>query len=67
MERIAPMKEKDNLKEKEKRPIYEPPRAKDLTAFTADGVPTCNPGGSPNPVGCAPGSLVFACAAGASA
>ena len=61
------MKEKDNLKEKKKRPIYEPPRAKDLTAFTVDGSPTCNAGKGPNPVGCASGSLVFACAAGASA
>lgn len=60
------MKEKDNSKAKEKRPIYEPPRAKDLTAFAVDGIiqPTCNPGGAPNPVGCTSGSNPFGCAAG---
>ena len=66
MERIAAMKEKDNSKEKEKRPIYEPPRARDLTAFAADGLlQACNPGGAPNPVGCKAGSGPFGCAAGA--
>jgi len=58
------MKEKDNLKEKEKRPIYEPPRARDLTEFTVDGG-TCTTGEGPTPVGCAPGSVPFGCSNGA--
>ncbi len=63
MERIAAMKEKDYSKEKEKRPIYEPPRARDLSAFTVDGG-TCTAGGAPDPVGCKAGSMPFGCAAG---
>jgi len=57
------MKEKDNLKEKPKRPLYKPPRARDLTAFTVDGG-TCNAGGTPDQVGCEAGSAPFGCAAG---
>ena len=58
------MKEKDNLKKKEKRPIYEPPRARDLSAFTVDGG-TCTNGGGPDGVGCEAGSVPFGCSNGA--
>ena len=57
------MKEKDNLKEKEKRPIYEPPRARDLTAFTVEGA-NCLAGEGPTPVGCESGSNPFGCSNG---
>jgi hypothetical protein len=57
------MKENDNLKKK-KRPVYEPPKARDLTAFTVDGG-TCRAGGAPDPVGCNAGSVPVGCAAGA--
>ena len=57
------MKEKDNMKEKAKRPIYEPPRARDLTAFTVDGK-LCFAGGIVDGVGCDTGSSADACASG---
>ena len=58
------MKEKDNLKKKKKRPIYEPPRARDLTAFTVDGS-LCYSGGVVDGVGCETGSSADACVVGA--
>ena len=50
------MKEKDNLKEKAKRPIYEPPRARDLTAFPVYVIGSCPTGSGPNPPACPNGS-----------
>jgi hypothetical protein len=69
MERIAIVKEKDNLKEKDKRPAYEPPRARDLTAFPVYVTGACNSGNGPNPPTCQAGSGPFQlnCANGAGA
>ena len=35
------------MKDKDKRPIYEPPRARDLSAVSVSGQRPCMPGGSP--------------------
>ena len=57
------------MKEKDKRPIYEPPRARDLTAFTVYVNGSCNAGTDPNPPVCSTGSnpLESDCANGAGA
>jgi hypothetical protein len=45
------MEEKDNMKKKEKRPIYEPPKAVDLSDSSVSGQELCFDGGT-NTNGC---------------
>ena len=67
------------MTKKDKRPIYEPPRARDLSLESASGqihpLGTCSFGGHPYtqcivgdtadyPSSCAPGSIVEECSAG---
>jgi hypothetical protein len=43
------MEERDNMKKKDKRPIYAPPKAADLSDSSVSGqVPDCTPNG-PSP------------------
>jgi len=51
------MEEKDNMKKKEKRPTYEPPRAVDLSDSSVSGMhpPPCESGPTFQPDGCTAG------------
>jgi len=57
------------MKEEDKRPIYEPPKARVLAASKVYVAGACNTGSNPNPPTCQPGSGPFElnCANGADA
>ncbi len=58
------------MKEKDKRPTYEPPQAKDISASSVSGQVTpgaCKNGNLPRSPVCRPGSAPPACINGAAA